>query len=247
MITFFQFYRAWGLPNASPFCMKVETYLRMAKIPYEVKFVNNPQKSPKRKLPYIKMEGLFYPDSELIVYELKKHFGDVLDEGMTKEQKAIAQLVEVAFAERLYWVEVYMRWQEEAGWNFLKETMFGKLPAISKLIIPQMVRKNMLKELNYQGMGRHNLHEVLQLGMQSLDSLAVILGDNKYFMGDKPTSIDATAFAFLANVICTPMQDPLKQYAMQFTKFIDYCNLMWDEYYADFPKPKELIRCSQNG
>ena len=26
---------AWGLPNPSPFCAKLETYLRMAEIPFE--------------------------------------------------------------------------------------------------------------------------------------------------------------------------------------------------------------------
>lgn len=241
MITLFQFYRVWGLPNASPFCMKVETYLRMAKIPYENKFVNNPQKSPKRKLPYIRMDGLLYPDSELIIYELKKRLGDELDNDLTKEQNAVAQLIEITCSERLYWVEVYMRWQEDAGWNFLKETMFGKLPAVAKMFIPNMVRKNMLKELNYQGMGRHNLKEVLRLGMIALDSLIVLLGEKNYFMGDKPTSIDATAFAFLTNILCTPLEDPLKQYALQFTRLTDYCNRMWDEYYADFPKPEALI------
>ena len=36
MIKLYQFNPAWGLPNPSPFCMKVETYLRMVGLPYEV-------------------------------------------------------------------------------------------------------------------------------------------------------------------------------------------------------------------
>ena len=36
MIKLYQFKPAWGLPNPSPFCMKVETYLRMAGLSYEV-------------------------------------------------------------------------------------------------------------------------------------------------------------------------------------------------------------------
>lgn len=35
MIKLYQFSPAWGLPNPSPFCMKVETYLRMTGLPYE--------------------------------------------------------------------------------------------------------------------------------------------------------------------------------------------------------------------
>jgi hypothetical protein len=35
LITLHQFAPAFGLPNASPFCMKLETYLRMAGLPCE--------------------------------------------------------------------------------------------------------------------------------------------------------------------------------------------------------------------
>lgn len=237
MITLFQFYRVWGLPNASPFCMKIETYLRMAQLPYDIKYVNNPQKSPKRKLPFIKLDGNLYPDSELIIDELKRYFGDELDKDLTKEQKALGHLIELAFSERLYWVAVYMRWQVDAGWSILRQTMFGKLPSVAKLFIPNIVRKNMLKQLDYQGFGRHSLEEVLYMGIKTLDSLATLLGNNPYFLGAKPTSIDATAFAFIANIIFSPLHDELKQHALQLTNINAYCNRMWDQYYSDFPKP----------
>lgn len=237
MMTLFQFYRIWGLPNASPFCMKLETYLRMAKLPYENKFVNNPQKSPKRKLPCLKIDGVLYPDSEFIIAALKKRFGDELDKNLSAEDKALAQLIDLACCERLYWVMVYMRWQEDRGWEHLKETMFGQLPFISKLLIPNMVRKNMIKALDYQGIGRHSPQEAAVLGIKTLDSFAVILGEKKFFLGDKPTSIDATVFAFLANIIWAPLNDPLKQYALQLQHVVAYCNRMWDEYYSDLVKP----------
>ena len=34
MIKLYQYSPAFGLPNASPFCMKLETYLRMAQLPF---------------------------------------------------------------------------------------------------------------------------------------------------------------------------------------------------------------------
>lgn len=36
MIKLYQFEPAFGLANASPFCMKLETYLRMADLPFEI-------------------------------------------------------------------------------------------------------------------------------------------------------------------------------------------------------------------
>lgn len=238
MMTLFQFYRIWGLPSASPFCMKLETYLRMARLPYENKFVNDPRKSPKRKLPCLKIDGVLYPDSEFIIDELKKRFGDALDKDLSPEQRAIAQLIDIACCERLYWVMVYLRWQEDSGWMRLKETMFGQLPFISKLLIPNMVRKNMIKALDYQGTGRHSVQEVVALGIKTLDSLAVILGDKHYILEDKPTSIDATAFAFLANVIWSPGTNLLKEHALKLSNVVGYCNRMWHEYYLDMVKPE---------
>ena len=62
MITLNQFARVWGIPNPSPFCTKVETYLRMAGIPYEVADAVPPQ-APKGKLPYITDGGRKIADS----------------------------------------------------------------------------------------------------------------------------------------------------------------------------------------
>jgi hypothetical protein len=36
MVKLYPFAPAWGLPNASGFCLKLETYLRMAGLPYEI-------------------------------------------------------------------------------------------------------------------------------------------------------------------------------------------------------------------
>lgn len=238
MITLYQFHRIWGLPNSSSFCMKLETYLRMIELPYENKFVSNPQKSPKRKLPHIKMDGCFYSDSELIIDKLKIRFGDVLDKELIAEQHALAVMLDIACSERLYWVSVYMRWQYEKGWEQVKNTMFGRLTRISKLYIPNLFRKFMLKQLNEQGMGRHSFEEVTQLGIKTLDALAVILGSNQYFLGDKPTSIDATTFSFLANIIWAPLCDPVKVHIMKQENIMQYCHRMWDRYYPELPKPQ---------
>ena len=53
MIKLYQFEPAFGLANASPFCMKLETYLRMAALPFEIPCASlrHLQKAPKGKMP----------------------------------------------------------------------------------------------------------------------------------------------------------------------------------------------------
>jgi hypothetical protein len=50
MIKLYQIERTWGIPNLSPFCCKIETYLRMAGIEYDIKSAL-PFSAPKGKLP----------------------------------------------------------------------------------------------------------------------------------------------------------------------------------------------------
>ena len=68
-----QFPAALGLPNASPFCMKLETYLRMTGLPFEVRPVTDPRRAPKGKLPYIDDGGTVLADSNLILDYLKSY------------------------------------------------------------------------------------------------------------------------------------------------------------------------------
>ena len=59
----------------SPFALKLETYLRLKKVPYEplysLKF------SKKGQIPYIELNGEQIPDSNVIIKELEKR-GDLL-------------------------------------------------------------------------------------------------------------------------------------------------------------------------
>ena len=52
MITLYQTPVAWGMPNLSPFCFKLESYLRMAGLPYTAKLAQLPH-APKGKVPYV--------------------------------------------------------------------------------------------------------------------------------------------------------------------------------------------------
>lgn len=241
MITLYQYPGVWGLPNTSPFCLKMETYLRMAEIPYDIRFVMNPAKAPKGKLPFIKIDDKAIPDSEQIIDFLVNKFGDPLDRDLTKEQKALSLLLDNTFSERLYWIMVYLRWQDDYGWLHLREAFFAKLPRFSKLFVPNLVRKQMKKALYLQGMGRHSAEEVKQMGYKTLDAIAVTLGEKKYFHGDDLSSIDATAFGFLANIAWLPFDESLKIHLQKHHNLLSYCDRIWSNFYPEIPKPFSII------
>jgi glutathione S-transferase len=233
MIRLHQFPPAFGLPNASPFCMKVETYLRMAGLPYECARGANPFKAPKGKLPYIEDEGALVADSTFIVDHLKRKYGDPLDRDLSATERATALAYQRLLEENLYWAAAYSRWIDEAGFSKVREAFFGKMPLPLRVVIPALARRGVRAQLRGQGMGRHSREEIYAIGCRDITALADFLGARPYFMGEQPTSLDASVYAFLANLLWVPVASPLKSHARRFPQLESYCTRMKERYYSD--------------
>lgn len=226
-----QFYPCWDLPNASPFCMKLETYLRMTKIPYEVVFEADPRKGPKGKMPFIKDNDKTIADSGIIIDYLKQQYGDTLDADLTSAQKAQALTLQRLMDEHLYWALMYSRWIEPAAWAITKKTFFAHLPAPLRLFVPELIRKKTMKQLQSHGMGRHTREEIYQLGINDLQAIASTLGTQDFLLGNKPTSVDASAYAYIANFLKAPINSPLQNFIKSQQNLTDYCTRMQARFY----------------
>jgi len=231
MIKLYQFRRAFGLPNPSPFCMKVETYLRMTGLPFEAVNGVNPRKAPKGKAPYIKDGGRTICDSGFIIDYLKATYGDPLDSWLSAEQRAIAHALRKMMEEDLYWALLYSRWFEPEGWALTRAAFFGGMTAPLKWVVPALARRGLTQELWGHGMGRHSREEIYQLAQRDIDALGDFLGGKAYFMGEQPSSLDAVAYAFLANLLWVPLDSPLKQQALRHPHLEAYCRRMKERYY----------------
>lgn len=236
MITLYQFPPMWGLPNVSPFCLKVETYLRMMGMPYEIKHMFNTQKAPKGKLPFIKDHGKTIPDSNFIIEYLQETYGNPLEEHLSDKDKAIIHALRRMLDENTYWVGVYTRWVMEENWEKTKESFFGKLKAPYRWFIPKLAKKNILNQLHQHGIGRHSEDEIFSIACKDLEALSAILGDDDYFVGSTPTTLDASAFALLVNLFEVPIESPVKDYAERFNNLKEFCNRMKERYYSDWGK-----------
>lgn len=233
MIKLYQFQRTWGIPNLSHFCVKVETYLRMAGIPYEL--VNAlPLNAPRGKLPYIEDQGRKISDSRLIVRYLQDAFGNTLDARLSPAENAVATSFRRLVEEHLYWVSMYTRWSyTEANWQINKRAIFGVLPPVARDLAAAAYRYRIKGQIRGHGMGRLSADEVFELGREDIDALADYLGDKPYFLGDKPTSLDASVFGILVNTIECPIESPMKDHALTKTNLSRYCSNILSEFYPD--------------
>ena len=219
-ITLYQFSSVWGLPNISPFCMKLEGYLKLAGLDYQVQTQNDPRKAPKKKVPYVKIGDRLIADSEHIYDYLRVHKGVDLDRNLTMEERAIHHAMSVMCDESLYFVLIYNRWIDEINWDTFRSAVFGPLPKMVRSFVANKVRSKVQGDIVAHGMGLHAKEEVYAIGEKHLAALGEYLGDKPWFGGANPTKLDVCATSYLANIIKSPLENPLKVSLQQWPNLV---------------------------
>ena len=233
MITLYNFGPFHGLADPSPFCMKVDCYLRAAGLEFKTQsgaqFIG---KSPKHKLPYIDDDGKQIGDSNFIIEYLKDKYGDKLDSELNGEQKAIARAFTKMLDENLYWCLVHSRWVGPA-WSHTKAEFFGKMPLPLRMIIPAIARRGVIKTLYLHGLGRHSDKEKLHIAEQDIQALSDYLGAKDYFLINKVTTLDITVFAFMAELIVPHIKSDLADIALSHDNLVKFVERMKKEFYPE--------------
>ncbi len=100
----------------------------------------------------------------------------------------------------------------------------------------QIYRYWIKKQIHGQGTGRLSEDDIFSLAIEDLSALAVFLGEKKYFMGTKPTTIDATVYGFMINIIACPIESPIKYFIVKHQRLKEYCQRMQDRYFPECGK-----------
>jgi len=216
MIKLYQYPSSWGM-NVSPFTLKLETWLKLSHIDYQVVASHNPGKAPKGKFPFIEDEdGTRIGDSTLIIDYLKRTRQIDPDHELTERQRAEAIVLQRLFEDHFYFIQVYSRWIDPVGWEIVQPAFFGFLPPGLRGLASSFIRRQVRRSLHEQGLGRHTQDELYALGRTDLRAISVLLGSRPYFYGDGPTTIDAIAYGFLANIYSVPVETELKAIAQEY-------------------------------
>jgi glutathione S-transferase len=231
MIQLHQYPPMFGLPNPSPFCMKLETYLRMAKIPYEVVRVVDPRKGPKGKVPWIRDEGRTIADSAFIIEYLKEAYGDPLNKRLGAGERATSLALQRMIEEHLYWAIANGRFVDEEAWPSTKAQFLAGFPAPMRPLVGRLVRKTIAKALYAQGLGRHSQEEISRIACDDLTALSTLLGEKQYFFGDEPSELDATAYGFLAQVLWAPGSRRIREHLEKTRNLQAFCERVKRTFY----------------
>ncbi|KHJ99453.1 hypothetical protein OESDEN_00562 [Oesophagostomum dentatum] len=205
-----QFPRAGCIPSPSPFAFKVETWLRMADIPYTNISNEFTKFSNKGQIPFVEVNGRQVADSNFIIDHLIEEFHKKgIDERLLPIEKSYARAFHALIEDSLRW----------------EVTTFH---SIVYLVIASYAHA--------QGIGRYSPEEVVILAKKDLDAISMFLGNKKFFFGDKPVTLDCDMFAFLAQFLYTPLVTPevkthMEEHCKNLVRFVER---MKEAYWPDW-------------
>eukprot|EP01132_Coremiostelium_polycephalum_P004167 gene4167-5216_t len=183
-------------PSASPYVLKVISFLEYHKIQYKVIYTND--MGPRSKHPRAYIDGELVCDSHFIIKTLQKKF-NITDE--IRDPKVVAGMAMTRrFMDDAYAPVniVHPRWVDPSSCKGFLDQVFSELPFFLTPL-RSYIQKQVTKQLYQQGTGRYSLDELREIQFTDLSSLSTLLGENRFFFGtNKLTYADITIFAHLA-------------------------------------------------
>ena len=236
MITHYAFPGIGELPSMSPFCAKIDIYLRMRGLDFEL-VPSDARKAPKGKLPVIRVEGETIADSQLIIEHLEASFvppkySAPLDLDQPASERAEGHLMRRTIEEALYFGMLYSRWVDPQGWAQFRPLLLRHVPKFIGPLIAPLVRRSVGKSAYAQGTARHSAEEVYRLARADLDALATVLGERPYALGETLRSVDASLYSFCAAILYAPLSNPLQTHLQSKANLVAYCDRLRTRFYA---------------
>lgn len=222
-----QFPRGPYAPSMSAFCVKLETFLRMAKIPYQNEYAY--KTGPKGKSPWIEYNGVVLGDTEIIMAYLSELLNIDLNKSLTPEQRAAARAFQKMVDEYTYWSVLLERWV------FHRRETASSLTKLPSIFVWEIGRRT--KNMAYaHGIGRHAQPEIETLLEADLVALSDFLGEKKFMFGDNPSQVDCAVFGQVTQVkYHVPETVKAKKLLEErLTNLNSYCERMKEQFWPDW-------------
>ncbi|MFE0739371.1 glutathione S-transferase C-terminal domain-containing protein, partial [Streptomyces sp. NPDC058855] len=101
--------------------------------------------------------------------------------------------------DHLYWVILYYEFFDQQGFDYIISQTAGDTTLLPEEVQEAIrVRRDDFRKRCYdQGIARYTPEEVIAKANKDFDAISVILGENRFLLGDTPSSYDATLFGFI--------------------------------------------------
>ncbi|XP_011554316.3 metaxin-1 isoform X1 [Plutella xylostella] len=207
----------WGLASIDVECLKILTYMKFIGVPVRVRECKSPFFTPKGTFPVMRDGSTVLTNFEAVVEHLKtlvrenQHYNtDVhLDSKLEAEASAFTQYLR----EKLYPALQYAWWVDEKNYSELTRPTYAKALSLPFNFYYPSKFQSSAQEMVDALYGEHaDLKDVERTiyseAEKCLKTLSDRLGESEYFFGNRPSTFDATVFAYLAPLVKAPFPNP---------------------------------------
>uniref|UniRef100_A0A8W8KXW2 Failed axon connections-like protein n=2 Tax=Magallana gigas TaxID=29159 RepID=A0A8W8KXW2_MAGGI len=216
-------------PSITPFAVKLETYLRMAKVPYLNENDSVTNRSSKGKLTWIEYNGQEVADSEFCIQFINKTFNIDLDKNFSDEEIGAGRAIQRMVDEHLHWTVALQRWVYDPK-HGIDVRKFLNIPWPMFYMVGNLVKKQSYA----QGVGRHSEEEVLQVMDEDLMALSKFLGMKKFMLGEQASQTDCAVFGMLSQIHWHSFGGTGETLYKKYPNLSAYCERMKAKFWPDW-------------
>lgn len=222
-----------GLPGGvNPNGTKLETWLRLAGIPYEtviMSIMEQREIAPHGRVPFVELDGEFIGDETIIIEGLSAVHNDPLNDArLTRAQHATGGLIMSMCEHELFPIFGHGRFPGGDYKTWCEDYLLnGHLPedeAQKDAIIEEYLQW-VVKVLENFRIGNHDTDFINQQMRKCMEILSFSLGDGPWLFGDDPSVYDCSLFGFMCSVVHYPVaHNPQVQISREFNNIVEYCD-----------------------
>jgi hypothetical protein len=116
----------------------------------------------------------------------------------------------------------YSRWKDERFWPMFRDALLEQHPSVTEAGLRKAQELN-FQRYHFQGIGRYAPEAAYARGLADLRVLANVIPAQGYVHGEKPTSIDAGIYGFIANIYFYEIDTPLKEFVVSHENIVRHC------------------------
>ncbi|KAJ1814810.1 hypothetical protein LPJ75_002614, partial [Coemansia sp. RSA 2598] len=198
--------------SASPSCdvksLSTLALLRFVGYKVDVKYSSEPEASPNGRLPYLLLSDSTALDARGIENHLREQ--GVLGESELADEMIYLSMVEANLVPAVE----YLAWIDPEGFDAIGwQKYLGSYPVLIRYFLGWQRHQQSSRKLQ-TGLPEFGSaldgDVIYDNAFRALDSLAVLLGERKYFCGTKPGALDALVFACLNVIVEAPLKSPIR-------------------------------------
>ncbi len=138
----------------------------------------------------------------------------------------------------LVWIWTHERWTLPDEYANGPAHYFKGVPAFARPVVELYMGRKLARMRHEQGVSRYTDAERDEMSKRGLDSIATILGDKQFLMGDAPCGADATLFSFMNVLLCPPFKAPSVMMARGYANIVAYSARLAAQYFPDYQQKR---------